>query len=106
MALTDISSNGVGVLEFSRGNIGTLVDISSIKGIFEIPSGGGAGSVFPIEDDVRIGITYGPTGADNTGNLTLPDEIDVLLGVLYGAGGTEFIGSLSGGGGFIYIDCE
>lgn len=104
MALIDISTDSVGVLEFSRGNIGTLVDISSMKAVFEVPAGAGAGAVFPVVGDVDAGQTYGPTGADYTGTLEQPAEADVLVGVQYGAGGTEFTGEAAGGGGsFISI---
>lgn len=58
-----------------------------------------AGQVFPLVGDVDFGVTYGPTGADYTGNLVQPDEADVSLGVNYGAGGTEFTGTASPGGG-------
>ena len=98
MALLDISTNSVGVLEFSRGNVGTLVDISSRKAVFEVPAGAGAGAVFPAVGDVDTGVAFGPTGADYTGTLEQPAESDVLLGVQYGAGGTEFTGTAVGGG--------
>lgn len=103
MALLDISTNSVGVLEFSRGNVGTLVDISSRKAVFEVPAGAGAGAVFPLVVDVDQGVAYGPTGADYTGTLEQPAETDVMLGVQYGAGGIEFTGEAVGGGEEIFV---
>ena len=60
-----------------------------------------AGSNYPIEDDVRLGITYGDFEGEYEGDLVLPDEADVKAGVDYGADGTEFEGTYSptGGGG-------
>lgn len=106
MALLDILSfeGAAGELSFSRGNVGTVSEIvSALKNTFEIPSGAGAGAVFPTVGDVDAGTTYGPTGADYTGTLEQPDVADVLVGVQYGAGGTEFTGEATGGGGFISI---
>jgi len=54
---------------------------------------------YPIEDDVRLGITYGDFEGEYEGILELPAEADVKLGVGYGADGTEFEGELTGGGG-------
>jgi len=51
--------------------------------------------VWPSEDDVRDGEDYGPTGADYTGNLTLPAVGDVQDGVQYGTDGTEFEGTFT-----------
>jgi hypothetical protein len=103
MALLDINAGSVGVLEFSRGNIGTLVDISSRKAVFEVPAGAGAGAVFPPVGDVDQGVAFGPTGSDYTGTLEQPAEADVMLGVQYGAGGTEFTGEAVGGGEEIFV---
>ena len=58
-----------------------------------------AGAVYPIEDNVEVGVTYGPTGSDYTGTVTLPAVGDVRSGTTYGADGTEFTGTLSAGGG-------
>lgn len=58
-----------------------------------------AGAVYPVEDDVEVGVTYGPTGADFTGTVTLPAVGDVRSGTTYGADGTEFTGTLVAGGG-------
>jgi hypothetical protein len=54
---------------------------------------------YPIEDDVRLGITYGQFEGQYEGDLVLPAEADVKLGVDYGADATEFEGELTGGGG-------
>lgn len=56
-------------------------------------------AVWPIENDVRNNVDYGPTGADYNGDLVLPAQTDVKTGVGYGADGTEYTGSYSGGGG-------
>jgi len=55
-------------------------------------------AVWPIENDVRNGVDFGPTGADYNGDLVLPVIGDVKSGVSYGADGTEFTGTYSGGG--------
>lgn len=47
--------------------------------------------VYPSEDDVRLGTTYG--GGLFTGNLVLPAVGDVEFAVNYGASGTEFTGT-------------
>lgn len=52
---------------------------------------------YPIEDDVRFGVSYG--SGTYTGTLTLPDDADVRFGITYGADGTEFTGTLAVGGG-------
>lgn len=53
---------------------------------------------YPIEDDVRDGVDYGPS-SEYDGDLVLPAEADVKAGVKYGADGTEYTGTYSGGGG-------
>lgn len=58
-------------------------------------SGGG---VYPIANDVRSGIDYGPNGSDYNGDLELPVVADVKTGVKYGADGIEFTGTLPSGG--------
>lgn len=104
MALTDIVTTfgQSPVLAFARGDIGTVLDITSRDNEFTTPRLG-VGQVFPAVGDVDNGVTYGPTGADYSGTLAQPAETDVLTGVQYGAGGTEFIGEATGGGGFISI---
>lgn len=64
-----------------------------------LPGVGAPTGTYPVEDDVRDGVDYGPTGADFDGDLQLPIESDVKLGVGYGADGIEFTGAYSGGGG-------
>jgi len=59
------------------------------------------GPTYPIEDDVRNGVDYGPTGTEYDGDLVLPAVTDVKLGVGYGADGTEYTGTYSPGGGGI-----
>lgn len=101
MALTDIQSyDGVaGIFDFSRGNGGVVSEIvSALKNAFEIPSALDS-AVFPSEDDVDNGVTYGPTGADNAGNLQQPAQGNVRIGVGYGASGSEFTGTLDPGAG-------
>lgn len=105
MALTDIVTTfgQSPVLDFNRGDIGTVIDMFSRDNEFTTPRLG-VGQVFPSVGDVDSGITYGPTGADYTGTLEQPAESDVLSGVQYGADGTEFTGTATGGGGgFISI---
>lgn len=52
-------------------------------------------AVFPSEDDVQLGVQYGPvTGIEFTGNLVLPTEAQVEDGIGFGASGTEFTGTL------------
>jgi len=109
MALTSILAPVGKTMTFqvARGNVGVVSAIVSRRlNMFKIPEGAGGGAVFPPEGDVDNGVTYGPTGADYTGNLEQPAEADVALGVQYGAGGVEFTGELVGGGGniFTYID--
>ncbi len=58
------------------------------------PTTAAGGGTFPIADDVRDGVDYGPTGADYDGDLILPAVGDVREGVGYGADGTEYIGIL------------
>jgi hypothetical protein len=58
-----------------------------------------ATAVYPIENDVRNGVDYGPTGTEYDGDLVLPAEADVKDGVFYGADGTEYEGEYTGGGG-------
>ena len=108
MALTDIldAVGAPGEFSFSRGNIGTITEITSANtNEFTIPAGAGAGAVFPDEGDVDLGINYGATGTEFTGTLVQPDITDVLVGVQYGADGTEFTGSAiaGGGGGNVFI---
>lgn len=55
-------------------------------------------SVYPIEDDVQQGITYGQFEGQFEGDLVVPVPSDVKLGVGYGADGTEFTGTYGGGG--------
>lgn len=104
MALTDIVTTfgQSPVLAFARGDIGTVIDMTSRDNEFTTPRLG-VGQVFPGVGDVDNGVTYGPTGADYTGTLEQPAEADVLTGVQYGAGGTEFTGEYAGGGGGVYI---
>lgn len=102
MAILEIVTTEGEAMEysFSRGNGGVLVDVQGGQlNELQMPEGGGAGAVFPAENDVDSGTVYGPTGADFTGNLEQPAEADVALGVQYGAGGVEFTGVLEGGGG-------
>lgn len=54
----------------------------------------GGGEVYPSQDDVRTGETYGPTGADYTGNLTLPSANDARVSVSYGTSGAEVTGTI------------
>lgn len=101
MALTDITSysSDAAILNFSRGNIGTLTDvILSRFTAMTIPSAGGS-PVFPAVGDVDLGVIFGPNSNDYTGTLKQPSVTDVKLGVQYGAGSTEFTGTLAGGGG-------
>lgn len=105
MALLDIiTSHGQApVLTMERGDIGTVLDMVSRVSEFLTPRLG-VGQVFPSPDDVEVGVDFGPSGADYTGNLVQPAEIDVVTGVQYGANGTEFTGDApAGGGGFISI---
>lgn len=60
----------------------------------ESTSGGGGEGVYPSEDDVQQGVSYGPTGSDYTGNFVPPAVGDVEDGVRYGAAGIEFEGTL------------
>lgn len=71
---------------------------SEIVGNFAVESIN-ASAVYPIEDNVREATTYGPTGADYTGDIELPAEADVRLGTSYGSNGTEATGTLAAGGG-------
>lgn len=109
MAITDILTYEGAEMEnsFARGNIGTLVDVqSSTRNEFLLPALG-VGQIFPSANYVDLGITYGPTGADYTGNLVQPVISNVLTGVQYGANGTEFTGTATGSGGeesYIIID--
>ena len=82
-----------GVLDFS-----TFHTYNLEATILHYPPDLGA-AVYPDEGDVDSGITYGPTGTDYTGTLTLPTEAQVESGVGFGANGTEFTGSFAGGGG-------
>lgn len=66
-------------------------------------SGLAATPVYPVANNVRDGIYYGPAGTDYTGNIKLPAAPDVKLGVSYGANGTEATGTLAGGGGGKHI---
>lgn len=61
-----------------------------------------AGPTFPVEDDVRNGVDYGPTGAEYDGDLVLPVIADVKLGVSYGADGTEYTGTYAPAGSGAY----
>lgn len=106
MALLDINcfAGAPVILEFNRGNIGTITDISTPKlNSFEVPTGTPAGAVYPVADDVDQGVVYGPNGNDYTGNLKQPAESDVKSGIKYGANGTEKTGTLVGGGGNIFV---
>lgn len=103
MALTDILTfAGVGGIgEMARGG-GTVSDsVSRNLNAVELPTGAGAGAVFPSVEDVDLGVTYGPTGAEFVGVLQQPMEKDVVSGVSYGAYGTEFTGIADGGGGVV-----
>jgi hypothetical protein len=104
MALLDIVTTfgQSPVLAFARGDVGTVIDMTSRDTECTTPRLG-VGQVFPGVGDVDLGVTYGPTGADYTGTLEQPAVTDVLVGVQYGAGGTEFTGEATGGGGFISI---
>ena len=100
MAILEIVTTTGEALEhlFARGDVGILTDVQGGKlDEFAMPAGAGAGAVFPSEDDVDQGVSYGPTGADFTGNLEQPAEEDVKNGVQYGAAGVEFEGTLIGG---------
>lgn len=55
-------------------------------------------SVYPIEDNVRLGITYGQFEGQFEGDLVLPVPSNVKLNIQYGADGTEFTGTYGGGG--------
>ena len=57
-------------------------------------TGAAGGGVYPIEDNVRSLVEYGPAGDDYSGDLILPDVGDVREGVGYGADGVEFVGIL------------
>lgn len=131
MALTDILTFEGATMEnsFSRGNVGTLVDMNASRfNEFALPALGGVCD-YPAEGDVRSGVAfdiytgnltlpavgdvdlsvqYGSLGTEFTGTLEQPAEADVKLDVQYGAGGAEFTGSLVAGGGgsniFISID--
>lgn len=96
MALTEIITydGAEGVAEMARGGGTVLESVSSQQNAVEIPSGGGAGAVFPTAGDVDQGVSYGPTGADYTGTLEQPAASDVRNGVGYGAAGTEFTGTV------------
>lgn len=108
MALTDIQTyaGSVTILDFSRGNIGTVLDSIS-RGLNELklPIPGAGGAVFPATTKVITGEIYGPNGTDYTGNVTLPAETDVKLNTQYGANGTEFTGELAGGGN-VFVICD
>lgn len=58
-----------------------------------------ATATFPVENDVRDNVNYGPTGAEYNGDLVLPVIADVKSGITYGADGTEYTGTYEGGGG-------
>jgi hypothetical protein len=57
---------------------------------------------FPVENDVRNNVDYGPTGVEYNGDLVLPVITDVKSGVSYGADGTEYTGTYAGGGSGAY----
>jgi hypothetical protein len=52
-------------------------------------------AVYPVANDVRNNVDYGPTGADYNGDLVSPAVGDVKVGVGYGADGTEYTGTYS-----------
>jgi hypothetical protein len=60
-----------------------------------ICTGGTGGGTYPAIGDVQETVTYGPTGADYTGNLVLPSVTSVYTGVGYGALGVEFTGDMT-----------
>lgn len=62
---------------------------------------GEAGADYPIESNVRDGVSYAFGSAE--GNLVLPPEVNVQSGIQYGANGTEYEGTLSGGSGASYL---
>lgn len=61
----------------------------------DICTGGTGGGTYPDIGDVQESVTYGPTGADYTGNLVVPTTTSVYTGVGYGALGVEFSGNLT-----------
>lgn len=73
------------------GVIGTRNNYISV-GAYQ-PQDSGAIAIFPTEAQVKNTITFGPSGSDYTGNVTLPASGDVRTAVSYGASGTEFTGS-------------
>jgi hypothetical protein len=122
-SLTAFTLNpGEGIAVVSRNPSGNCYAEMVVNFTVNVPSTGGG--TYPAEGDVRVAITYGPTGADYTGNITLPvvgnvrNAIsygslgteatgniilpaigDVRLGTSYGANGTEATGTLAPGGG-------
>lgn len=82
-------AGGVGTVETSQQ---AILDVE-FAGYVYTPD-----TVWPIENDVRNGVNYGPNGADYNGDVVLPAQTDVKTGVGYGADGTEFTGSYGGGG--------
>lgn len=107
MALTDIISysSDANIMNFTRGNIGSVVDIVLSRFTeMKLPAIGGGSAVFPAVGDVDLtAAPYGPNGNDYTGTLKQPATLDVKLGVQYGAGSTEFTGTLVGGSETSYI---
>jgi hypothetical protein len=85
-----VVGGGVGLVETSEQ---AYLDVE-IVGYVDSPD-----AVYPIENDVRNGVDYGPTGTEYDGDLVLPAEADVKDGVFYGADGTEYEGTYVGGGG-------
>lgn len=48
--------------------------------------------VLPIEDNVRLGTSYGTDGTEVTGTIVIPSAADVSNGVHFGADGTQYTG--------------
>lgn len=96
MALLDIvtSFGQSPVLDFARGDVGSVLEIVSRDTEFFVPRVG-AVCDYPVVDDVRFGVVYGA----GVGTVELPTEAQVELGVGYGANGVEFTGTFAGGGG-------
>lgn len=87
-----IVGGGNGLVECGEGAVANF----EVQGYIETDGG-----TYPVEDDVRNGVDYGPTGAEFDGDLVLPAVADVKSGVTYGADGTEYTGTYSPGGGGI-----
>jgi len=78
-ALTGQSSSIVGVALRFRVHPSTGALIGAASTIVGAASRSGTGPTYPSPGDVRLGVTYGPTGADFTGTLVVGSAYQVFM---------------------------